>query len=89
MKIKTLDHIVEHELHTDMADKKAGSRIQRLFISYKSILCTRERSCIIEDNGKIAVYHVLSAICAESLSKSRESDLDMAHDHLRKTSKSS
>lgn len=82
--IETLDLIVENELHTDMEDKDARSRIQTLFVSFKSLLRRNRLSWIIKDNGRKAVYHVLSAICPEPLCARFESDIELCHCHLRK-----
>lgn len=80
----TLDKLVEEELRTDMKDKNARSRIETLFVSYRSLLRRHGVSWILKDNEKVAVSHVLSSIRPESLRVRLESDLALSHHDLRK-----
>lgn len=65
--IDMLDKIVEEKLKMDITDKDVTSRIKNAFISYKSLLRQRSLSWVTQDNAKVAVYNVLSAIRPESL----------------------
>lgn len=73
-----LDKIVEQSISITMNDKHAKSRIE-----------TSLPSWVTQDNVKIAVYHVLSAIHPESLWKRLESDLGLPHYVLQKDFKKS
>lgn len=80
--IDMLDKNLEDNMRMDMNDKDATSRIEKLFISYKSLLRRNGLPWVHEDNEKVAVYHVLSAICPESLQRRHESDLEISHYEL-------
>lgn len=84
MTIDSLDKLVEDQLRIDMTDKDSRSRIENLFVSYRSLLRRNGLTWLTQDNEKIAVYHVLSAICPELLRVRLESDLEQSHYDLRK-----
>lgn len=75
--IDMLDKIVEDMLKTDMTDKDAMSRIENLFISYKSLLRRGGLSWVTQDTEKVVVYEVLSAIRPKLLQKRLESDREL------------
>lgn len=75
--------IVDDNPQIDMTDKDARSVIEILFVYYKSILRRHGLSWITNDNEKVAVYHVLSAICLETLQDRLELDLELSHYDLR------
>lgn len=82
--LDTLDKIVKNRLHTDMRNTNAKTRIQDLFASYNTILRNNGLLWIIEDNQKVAVSHVLSAVRPANLKERLESDLEFSHHPLRK-----
>lgn len=64
-KVATLakrDKMVSDELRTDMKNNDATTRMQDLFSKYHDILRMNSLKWIIEDNQKMKVAHVLSAI---------------------------
>lgn len=79
-----LDKLVEDELPVDMTDKVARFRFETLFVFYRFLLCRNGLTWFTQENEKIAVYHVFSAICPESLRVHLESDLELSHYELRK-----
>lgn len=79
-----LDKIFEDSLRMDMTDNDARSRIEDLFVTYKSLLRRHGVSWVAKENEKVAVYHVLSAIRPVSLRCRLESDLELSHYSLRK-----
>lgn len=68
----------------EMTDKDAQTRMETLFVSYKTLFSRNGLACLVDDNEKVAVYHVLSAVCPESPLARLESDLELSHYHLRK-----
>lgn len=79
-----LDDIVSKELRTNMSDRNAKSRMRNLFVSYRTILRRHGIEWILEDNEKVAVKHVLSAIRPNTLRQRLESDLEFAYHSLKK-----
>eukprot|EP00180_Rhodochaete_pulchella_P004096 Plantae.Rhodophyta-Rhodochaete_pulchella.ctg7553.p1 GENE.Plantae.Rhodophyta-Rhodochaete_pulchella.ctg7553~~Plantae.Rhodophyta-Rhodochaete_pulchella.ctg7553.p1 ORF type:complete len:129 (-),score=19.30 Plantae.Rhodophyta-Rhodochaete_pulchella.ctg7553:832-1218(-) len=65
--IDTFDDMVSKELRINRSDPGAKSRIENLFVSYRSLLRRHGLSWIVKDNQKVAVFHFLSAIRPESL----------------------
>lgn len=62
----------------EMIDKNACSRIETLFISYKTLLERHGLGWLSDDNGEISVYHVLSKIYLESLRSRLKSHLELS-----------
>lgn len=79
-----LDAIVSKELVMDMANSNAKSRMEGLFIRYHSILNEQGLTWIVQDNQKLAVSHVLSAIRPVTLKERLESDLGFSQHALKK-----
>lgn len=75
--IDMLDKIVDNHLQIDMAHRDARSRIENLFVCYKSILRRHGLSWTTNDNGRVAVYYVLPAFRPETLRNCLESDLEL------------
>lgn len=84
MNLHSLDDIVKKELRTDMSDSNAKSRMRNLFVSYRAILKRHGVAWLLEDNQKVAVDHVLSAIRPTSVKERLESDLEFAKYELKK-----
>lgn len=82
VKINMLDKI-DNYLRIDSTNKKALSKIENSFVSYKSILHCHYLSWMTDENEKVAVYHVLSSICPETLQDRFESDLYLSRYDLR------
>lgn len=82
--LEGLVELIEKKLRMNMDNKNAKSRMQGLFADYYSILSQQGVKWIIEENQKLAVTHVLSAIRPQSLKERLESDLSFSHHALRK-----
>lgn len=82
--LEKLDEIVSRELRTNMRNTNASARMQDLFASYHTILVRNGLKWILEDNQKVAVYHVLGAIRPNSLRERLESDLSFSQHELKK-----
>lgn len=78
MTIEQLDKIVSQKLRTNMRNNNAKSRMQDLFSSYVTILSRNGLRWLIEENPKVAVYHVLSAVRPQSLQNRLTSDLSFS-----------
>lgn len=65
--LENLYKLVNKKLRINMADTDAKSRTENLFVAYHSLLRRHGLSWTLEDNQKIAVYHILSAICLHNL----------------------
>lgn len=76
MNTHTLDDTVSKEMHTNMADRNAKSRMRNLFASYLIILPTRCIELILKDIRKFAFDFVLSAISPHTLHQRLEIDLE-------------
>lgn len=61
-----------------------GARLQDLFASFHKIISRNNLNSIVNDNQKVAVQHVLSAIRPTSLREKLESDLSFSHHSLKK-----
>lgn len=82
--LDALDMIVERDLHMDMTDRNAKSRMESLFVSYHALLRRNGISWLLKTNQKVAVSHVLSAVRPKSLQDRLQSDLDFAYYDYRK-----
>lgn len=77
--LEGLDELIEKKLKMNMEKKNARSRMQRLFANYHSLLTENGVKWIIQENQKLAVTHVLSAIRPQPLRERLESDLPFSH----------
>lgn len=68
----------------DMKNKNASSRMRNLFIDYRNLLCFNSLAWLLEDNQRISVQHVLSAMKPSKLRSRLESDLAFSQHHLKK-----
>lgn len=84
LSLDALDEIVNRELRMDMANPNSRSRMQTLFVSYHKLLRRHGISWVLDDNEKVAVSHVLSAIRPKSLQDRLKSDLEFARTDCRK-----
>lgn len=82
--LKKLDKIVAEELRMNMWNTDATARMQDLFSQYHTILRRNGLKWIINENQKIAVGQVLSAIQPLVLRDRLTSDLLFSHHHLKK-----
>lgn len=82
--LDSLDIIVEQQLRMDMKDRNAKSRMENLFVAYHTILRRNGLAWVVNENGKLAVTHVLSAILPRSLKTRLQSDLEFAYVLLKK-----
>lgn len=82
--ISNLDKLVEDTLHFNIKNSDARCSVEKLFISYHSLLRRNGLFWLIKENEKIAVFYILSAFRPESLRTSLESDLELSHYTLRK-----
>lgn len=83
--IGALDKLAEEQFHTDMTDKDGRSRIETLFVSYKTLLRQHGLPWIVDDKEKLAVNHVLYATNPEPLRLRLESHLERSYSHFQKT----
>ena len=77
--VEDLDDVVDKELSMNMSNRNARSRMQSLFVDYHSLLDRHGLTWIIEENQKLAVAHVLSAIRPVTLRERLTSDLSFSH----------
>ena len=84
MNLTVLDRMVETQLHMDMNVKSADARVQKLFMTYHTILRKNGLAWILKENQKVAVYHVLSAIRPLTFKQRIESDLSFSYHTLKK-----
>ena len=82
--LSSLDALVKRQLRMNTKDPSAESRMQSLFISYRSLLRQNGLLWVLESSQKIAVQHVLSAIRPKSLCARLSDDLEFSQHHLRK-----
>lgn len=80
--MEKLDKLVQDELHINMADKDARSRMESLFVSYQSLLRRNGLKWLTQENQTVAVMHVLSAVRPVSLQIRLRSDLSLTHHRL-------
>lgn len=82
--IRALVNIVNKELRTNMADTNAKSRIKNLVHSFDSLLPSHGLSWILDDNQKVAIFHVFSEFRPRYLWTHLQSDRKFLHRSLRK-----
>ena len=83
MTIDKLGRFVKADLKTNMRDEDSVSRTQNLFASHHALLRKHGVSRIMEDNPKIAVRHVTSALRPKTPRTRLESDLSFGYIHLK------
>ena len=83
MTIDKLDRFVKADLRINMRDEDSVSRTRNLFVSYHALLRKHGVSWVMEENPKIAVRHVTSALRPEALRSRLESDLAFGYVHLQ------
>lgn len=82
--LSSLDSIIKSQLKMDMSDRNAQSRVENLFISYRTLLRRNGLGWIVSANQKVAVQHVLSAVRPASLQARLKSNLEFSHTELKK-----
>ena len=82
--LESLDNLVKKDLHMDMSNREARSRMQSLFVSYHALLRRHGADWVVNDVPKVAVRHVLSAVKPRSLYDRLDSDIQFAYNDLRK-----
>lgn len=85
--VEKLDKLVYDELHINMPDKDARSRMKALFVSCLSLLHWNRVKWLTNENKAIAFRQVLSAVCTVSLQSQLWSCLSFTHHWLEKTLK--
>lgn len=79
-----LEELVRKKLKMNMDNRNAKSRMQGLFASYHSLLSQNGVKWIIDENQKLTVTHVLSAVRPQSLRERLESNLSFSQHALKK-----
>lgn len=82
--LSSLDKIVSAELKMDMTNPDAVSRMENLFSLYREVLRQNGVAWISEENQKIAVGHVLSAIRPHAFQERLREDLEFSRARLKK-----
>lgn len=84
MTLEKLTRIVSDKHRTNMKSSDAKAKMQDLFASYDTILCRNGLIRLNQENQKVAVYYVLSAVRLTILKEILESDHDFSHHSLGK-----
>lgn len=82
--LELLDKQVTKELVMHITNRNAKSRIQNLLMDYHSLLTKQGLKYIVSDNQKLAVSHVLYAICPVPLRTRLQSDLQFSNRDFKK-----
>lgn len=84
--LEHLDELVEQRLTNGMRNSNGKACMQDHFSSYVTLLARNGLKWLIEENYKVAVYHVLSAVYPFSRHDRFKSDLSFSKHSLRKDS---
>lgn len=75
--LEALDTIIRKQLHMDMKDRNAKSRMHSIFKNFVTTMLRNGLKWILESNQKVAAAHVLSEIKPNSLHDRSRSDIDL------------
>lgn len=79
-----LEAAIKDAVKIDVHEPDAGLRIQALFTDYQTTLRNKKWERLVDDNPKLAIWHVCGLLRPAGLKTKVEHDLELGFNELRK-----